>query len=750
VKSEGSTPSKGGRLRRLRNLFSRSSPTAVNQAGVKPRIIDDPFVYQPLAPESREIRVLGLYPGSGDEIYVQLLHCSLEDSSLQYEALSYCWGDENDTVPVFMATSSSSSVGTLFPQGASNSDEAPAVICPFRIPRNCYDALVALRQKDEPLMLWVDAICIDQKNEVEKMGQIQLMQDIYRSAARVSVWLGKNFGYSPAGLDALEVLLDANMMPSMFSIQYSRGKNRLGMLGAFRLNWWWRTWIIQEIVLAKRARLVCGPRLIDWPQPEDIPTVFANVKKLTEDIWARKDEHDTGIEILLSILSAQMRLLQDSRPSLLELVEQFRDRQCKDPRDKVYAMLGLAAQEDVDLNIPDPKLTLSDVQVRLFRTCLPQIQRLDFLNCSDGSLDNPDVSSWAFTLASSEQGRADPIIRQIPRFGFQSANFQSSYFRRFKASGDSTPQASFDLDSNGRYILSLNGMVLDEILICGPSYNYNRDQNRYAIPLQYSPNDNMDPDIHACQHIMHTHRALIDSQYPEKADDILWRTIIADSNPSPEHLGEQPSESCINAAKSYFNDTNASPASLDTLDEDQTSFWFNALNKRASTALLNRLDENTSTSDCLTMMIAYFRNKNLADGVDSIHNFLFLYADGRCRKGIDLDIPIPGIERLPTFWSEFYDNPKRYEYVRLGFRRALLPRRFFVTNEGRLGLAPPATKEGDVVCVLMGGSTPYVLRKIGGDRYQFVGECFVFGLMDGEAMGMVERGLKVTERVVLY
>jgi hypothetical protein len=40
-----------------------------------------------------------------------------------------------------------------------------------------------------------------------------------------------------------------------------------------------------------------------------------------------------------------------------------------------------------------------------------------------------------------------------------------------------------------------------------------------------------------------------------------------------------------------------------------------------------------------------------------------------------------------------------------------------------------------VVCVLYGGQTPFILRpKV--ERYQFIGECYVHGIMEGEALDL--------------
>jgi hypothetical protein len=61
-------------------------------------------------------------------------------------------------------------------------------------------------------------------------------------------------------------------------------------------------------------------------------------------------------------------------------------------------------------------------------------------------------------------------------------------------------------------------------------------------------------------------------------------------------------------------------------------------------------------------------------------------------------------------------------------------RRFFVDEGGWIGLAPKWALEGDNICLLFGGNVPFVLRDRGDGKYQFVGECYVHGIMDGEIM----------------
>ena len=69
---------------------------------------------------------------------------------------------------------------------------------------------------------------------------------------------------------------------------------------------------------------------------------------------------------------------------------------------------------------------------------------------------------------------------------------------------------------------------------------------------------------------------------------------------------------------------------------------------------------------------------------------------------------------------------------------------FAKTNKGYHVLGPEVTRPGDIVCVLFGGKLPFCLRPLG-DRYLLVGECYVHGLMNGEAMEMMSRQELVEE-----
>ncbi|KAE9376426.1 hypothetical protein N431DRAFT_452846 [Stipitochalara longipes BDJ] len=64
---------------------------------------------------------------------------------------------------------------------------------------------------------------------------------------------------------------------------------------------------------------------------------------------------------------------------------------------------------------------------------------------------------------------------------------------------------------------------------------------------------------------------------------------------------------------------------------------------------------------------------------------------------------------------------------------------FFITTNGHMGIGSTKLQVGDSVYALMGGEVLFILRS-NGDYYRLVGECYVHGLMNGEAMAMLNTG----------
>ena len=85
----------------------------------------------------------------------------------------------------------------------------------------------------------------------------------------------------------------------------------------------------------------------------------------------------------------------------------------------------------------------------------------------------------------------------------------------------------------------------------------------------------------------------------------------------------------------------------------------------------------------------------------------------------------------------------------LAMHSAWMHRRFFLTESGYIGLGPKVTQKGDVVAILIGGPWPFILRLCEASceaNYQFLGQCYVHGVMDGEAARAHQDGNSELER----
>ena len=73
-------------------------------------------------------------------------------------------------------------------------------------------------------------------------------------------------------------------------------------------------------------------------------------------------------------------------------------------------------------------------------------------------------------------------------------------------------------------------------------------------------------------------------------------------------------------------------------------------------------------------------------------------------------------------------------------------REFFVAKDDTssyMGIVMGVPRDGDCVCILLGGDTPFVLRPKGRGEWQLIAEAYVHGIMDGEAMAKaVEEGVE--------
>ncbi|KAI1454753.1 heterokaryon incompatibility protein-domain-containing protein [Annulohypoxylon moriforme] len=299
-----------------------NSPNIMNVLRAQSRIIPEkaekkaipPYEYLPL-PKNFHTRVLDLQPAIDPDapLHASLRHVDL-GCDLLFDAVSYTWGE-----PVFNEE-------IIIDQTSS-----------IKITANLRDGLVRFRLPTEVRPLWVDAVCINQFDDYEKAKQIPRMAQIYRGASSVLVWLGN----SQEG--SVHVRNIANLTQHLHSTNRMKQANDLeiqnvqGALdGIVRLPWFGRRWIIQEASLNPNVTLFCGKYTVPWLRVLLAPTVIP---------WGSVARGKTLIGVFKSCWESHVGLALGRKKGIIDLLADFSDAACSNPRDIIYAIAGLA--EDI-------------------------------------------------------------------------------------------------------------------------------------------------------------------------------------------------------------------------------------------------------------------------------------------------------------------------------------------------------------------------------------------------------------------
>jgi hypothetical protein len=97
-------------------------------------------------------------------------------------------------------------------------------------------------------------------------------------------------------------------------------------------------------------------------------------------------------------------------------------------------------------------------------------------------------------------------------------------------------------------------------------------------------------------------------------------------------------------------------------------------------------------------------------------------------------------ESIPTSKVSLFDLSDEESFLaRFRDTTKIMNRRLLISEKGMLGMAPIKAKKGDIICVLFGCSVPLLLRqRHSQEEYEFIGECYLDGYMNGEALDSME------------
>jgi hypothetical protein len=490
--------------------------------------------------------------------------------------------------------------------------------------------------------MWIDAICINQRDIPERNVQTGNMRAIYQHAASVAVWLGLENNGSET---AIQLARDLNSCQSKEEViaflDGPHSKEHLEFLVTlFRRQYWWRIWVIQEVSCAKSAMVYCGEDAIPWSVLDNVCDILKSAEEQLRYLFYKHPSY------IRTLTYGGPRGLQLSRysptlsaPPLMELLLSHKSKKSTDPKDKVYALVGISSSRHTFGKI-DYSLSMRELYTHTAHHIITTSQKLDVICVKQHDLIQFSLPSWA------------PDWTRLPSVSGAAVVGLHHHTPPFTAAADTAASVQF-LHNN--YTVCAKGMIIDTIRTTGMPYK------KHGPPSEIIP----------ALEVFHD----------------WWNTFVA------THSNSLSSQVRFARAVSCGN-WDFPPSEAEKYAEKLEAIF--ALS-----------DQSLSDSDMLRLDPPS-RNSTMANSVTSL-----LEEEEELIAGDD-------------------DEKKQLSAV-LEAGLMMNRRRLFLSNSDLVGLAPWNSVDGDLVCVLLGCRFPVVLRREE-DHYVLVGEAFIDGFMDGEAI----------------
>ncbi|KAI0100617.1 heterokaryon incompatibility protein-domain-containing protein [Nemania sp. FL0031] len=280
-----------------------------------------------------EFRLVRLFAKRMSAIKCEIIHFSLTDPP-PYTGISYAWGDADDKRSIQI----------------SNLNIPVAV--------SLFGALDAVRRTDSDVLIWVDALCIDQQNRDERSEQVQLMTQIYAKAENVAIWLGPSTDSSELAIEFLQEIFSARDDDSKKITALLSSSNRLRAVASlFQRDYWKRLWVTQEVFNAGAITVYCGNSAgVPWSVYDTAACIFQEHKKDLDSYFSisttPRNHRLSGMQQSFSYSQALVYEGPNSlcgfgsldglgEESLLIVMRACRRKLTNEPRDKVYGILGV-------------------------------------------------------------------------------------------------------------------------------------------------------------------------------------------------------------------------------------------------------------------------------------------------------------------------------------------------------------------------------------------------------------------------
>jgi hypothetical protein len=638
---------------------------------VHPGVSDDPVEC------SLKIRLLQRLDSRGDakEIKIQ----GIEDKDLplyEYVALSYAWEGQQPSKPIKI--------------------RHPKQSVTHLVTANLYEALQGLRSSSEDRCFWADAICMDQNNNEEKSQQLPLMSRIYSEAKNVCVWLGKEKPETAKAFKLMEEIRKWRQFSKVVE-DITTCDQWEAFVKLISASWFRRRWVVQEIVLAGKAHLQCGPYCIEWTEFAQAVALFETMERRVKLKFRNSGEYDNSPDMfghfreysaswLVKVTSDVVSRRDDGRvekktESLETLISSLTPFETGDPKDIVYSILSLAKD-----------ITITSANVKL-----------------DAKVDRSKLEVIYKDMKIEDEKKKDRLTEVLGRLA-----------RLIVVD-------RFPVDYNKK---------LDEI--CEDLYRFTTTQSR-SLDLICRP---------WCPEIK-------DVVLPTWVRTLKYRPYILNAEGDAVRVNADtlvglPGQSPYKAAGSLFGTWKfeRDGQKPGTLILSAIGFQLDIVSDvedaaRGGVVPSSWLDPKYKQGTGNKISEPFWRTMVAGKGPDGKNapSSYSLFCQELFQTPHDINLVEEKQKSSNQFLIEFINRVLSVIHGRKLAR---------TKKHGRLALLPPTTKNGDVICILYGCSVPVVLRNTGEktkgsisgevnipggrDIWELVGESYIYGMMFGDAL----------------
>lgn len=693
------------------------------------------FSYTELNHE-RNIRLLVLYPRTKDDDIVCSLFQIPLDQTPCYEAISYRWNPSTEMRNI--------RVNGRRLEITPSAHKVLANRSSFWRPRLLWIDSICINQKDDESNEEnnEDESSEDEnstkiskeKKSTEKEQQLKLMGDIYWNAFLVTVCLQlpdtpfdavtksvekkfRTWGVTvPEGafdevMERVEAFAASDILEEVAYLdlhedqkdldiyrKYAtqvRGRRWIAFQRVVRNPWFDRMWVVQEVSLASRIRVLYGRTEIQWKclaaalsRAITYPAI-GSLLTSTKDPITRHFE-PTGVANIQRIINFQNKIAEskDGSISFVSTLFECDTFKSSDPRDKIFGIQGFCKGNIDSKIIPNYKKSTVKVYLATAKHLLKQdnpLRLLSYAGIGYFATPNPKFRNEKYQRPVAE-GLPSwcPDWSRRPRLGILSYRNSTVFLSAYRAGGGDDAKREIG-DSSQSRTLVLMGREVDTISSLGPQLGIQRkerdtekeaDENEATETWEVSELKNQGEAVRESWKII---LSSVDSDcgtqlYPytnpnQKLRDVFWRTLSGDRTQT-----HRPAPASCRA---------------------EFKQWISFQNYMVDTDVYSAISGDPET-------------------------------------------PLP-----PELLGGYGSAKFGLLFTNCGFGRRLC-----ITKRGYIGAAPPFAREGDIIYLIQGAQVPFVLRSAAtidpgsnessSNSFELVGEAYVHGIMDGEFYGRDE------------